>query len=277
VARLAPGTDVLRPRIVFSGGEGTDAAPRDAAAARLSDWSATRVAHALAPLSWLETASKDADMPSSVRGLAFRLFESGGALDRAEVEDVIGDLDDVGRQALSFLRIRVGRITVFVPALLKQEAIRLHAILRAIAAGEAPDGERRRPYQPHGAAGPIIEGLGWADYVAAGYRPAGRIAVRINAVETFAARAATARKAAGGRTFALTDELARVLGCRRVEVEPAIAALGFRRAAKAGSDGPSQWRLPGRRAEGRPPGEGASARPDPSIAALAAHFSGGAR
>jgi ATP-dependent RNA helicase SUPV3L1/SUV3 len=279
VARLARGSDVLRPLVSFAGGEGADQGARDAAAARLREWVGARIADGLTPLSWLATASRDAAMPSSVRGLAFRLYENGGALDRSDVEEEISSLDDVGREALAFLRIRVGRVTVFVPALLKQEAIRLHAILRAVAAGEGPEGERRAAYMPHGAAGPIFDGLDWADYVAASYRPAGRIAVRINALETFASRAATARKAAGGRTFALTDELARVLGCRRAEVEPALVALGFRRAARAHAEAHGQWRFPGRRLDRR----SGDRREDASeglargsIAALAAHWASGA-
>lgn len=267
VGRLTAGPSLLKPRAALAGGEGADPAAREAAEARLAQWIGDAIAADLTPLVRLGAAARDAATPSAVRGLAFQLVEAGGALDRGDAEAALAGLDDVGRRALSALRIRVGRVTVFVPSLMKGGAVRLHAILRRVQVGDGA-----RAYLPRGAAGPVHPGLDWADYVAAGYRPAGRIALRLTALETFAAQAAVARRAASGRAFALTPDLARALGCRATDVEPALAALGFRRVAKATAEAPSQWRPPGRRVERV---VAAPARDTP-FAALAAHWQGGA-
>ncbi|MFZ4603318.1 MAG: helicase-related protein [Caulobacterales bacterium] len=266
IGRLVAGAHLLKPRVVFNGGEGADASARDAAEARVQSWISAQIDQALGPLANLELAAREPAIPSAVRGLAFQLIEAGGALDRGEAETVLAGLDETGRRALSALRVRVGRLTVYLPSLLKQEAVRLNTLLRRV---QAADGARA--YLPRAAAAQVEAGRSWAEYVAAGYRPAGRVALRLAALETFAARAAAARRAAGGRAFALTTDLARILGCRAVDVEPALVALGFKRVAKATEDAPSQWRLPQRRGERVDPAAAMAA----PLAALAAHWSGG--
>ena len=244
VARIEGGGSLLRPRVVLLGAEGVASAERDVAAARLTRWLVDLAETHLAPLVGLEAATRDARSPSAVRGLAFQILEAGGALDRRAADPLLAGLDEAGRKALSALRLRVGRHTVYAPSLTKPHAARLHAVLRhAQSAGGA------RAYLPRGAVGQLQPGLSWGDCVAAGFRPVGRMALRIAAVERFAAEAARARRAAGGRAFALTPDLVRALGCRPADAEAVLAALGYRRLAKASETEPSQWRPGGQRSE----------------------------
>ena len=232
VARLEPNGDVLAPRVRLVGGDVGDPLAAAAAVQRIERWLADRVARDLAPLVRLRAALDERTLTGLARGLAFQLIEAGGALDRRASDASVAPLTAEDRAALSTLGVRIGRHSIFLPTLLKRRSARLHAILRAAAAPDPaglflPGEARSLPLDP---------ARSWASYAAAGYRPAGPRAVRLDALERMAGACRAAR--GRGRDFPPDAAIAATLGVDLPELERVLRALGYRRAAEG------RWRLP---------------------------------
>jgi ATP-dependent RNA helicase SUPV3L1/SUV3 len=230
VARIARGAALLRPAVNLIGAQTAQPLSRRRAAARIEAWIADEIARELWPLVGLEGAGRDPDLSAAVKGLAYRLFESGGALDRREAPF----LSRADRAALAKLGVQIGRHTIHAPTLFRPRARRLRASLAG--------GERFRPPRKALSA-PMQNGAGWADYAATGFRPCGDRAVRIDAIERLAA---IARKAVQGRDFPLDPAWAKLIGADPVVLGRVLKSLGYRRVANADAQGgaPERWRPP---------------------------------
>ncbi|MDX2234068.1 MAG: helicase-related protein [Hyphomonadaceae bacterium] len=238
VAMLETRAPLLSPAVRLIGGDLGDGLAAAAARHRIEAWLADALARDLAPLVQLNAAIEAGALKGMARGLAWQLIEAGGALDRRAAAAAVQPLTAEDRKALAALGVRVGRHSVFMPALLRGRAARLHAILRAAACPE-PAGL----FLPSTGAQslPVDPARSWGSYAAAGYRPAGPRAVRFDALERCAAALHAARE--GGRDFPLDPVHAQRLGCAAQDMEGVLQALGYRRT------GPARWRPP---SPGRP-------------------------
>lgn len=251
VARLAK-APVLKPRLDLIGGEHAQEHERAAARERLELWLARAVAHDLRPLAALETAWRDGRLPPDARGLAFRLIESAGALDRAH-ED-LEHMGEAGRAALRRHGVRLGRHSIFLPALVKPRAAHTLALLwRAAHPG--------RPHAvflaPPGALSVALEHpRGWGECAAAGFRPCGRFAVRLDIVERLA-------EALDAPAPPPEPQLARLIGRPARDLPGILGALGYRRVA-ATETAPAHWRRPPPKRRRQP-----AATPENAFSALA--------
>src|SRR5262249_39708927 len=153
---------------------------RDAARERLQFWLATAVATELKPLAALEAAWREGKLPAAARGLAFRLIENAGALDRAAQ----GEIDPTARTAPARLGVRSRRPRLHIPALIRPGPARLAAILQHYAAPDA-HGAVFLP-RPGALSAPLDRSRSWAECAAAGFRPFGRFACRFDGLERFA-------------------------------------------------------------------------------------------
>jgi len=241
VARIAPGAP-LKPRLELVGAEDAPERARAAALRRLQTWLSAQIARDLAQLAGLASAD---GVSGAARGLAFRLIESGGALDRRDAHDLVQALDPSGRSALSALGVYIGRRTIYVPRLIKPRPARLWSVLSAAAHGEPAFLPR-----PGAIVAPLDAVPPWRSLAAAGYRAAGRFAVRLDIVERLAAALAQ-------NTEPVDDAgLARILARPAAELPAILSALGFRRRAE-------RWESPPAPRQPRPPAR------DNAFAALA--------
>jgi ATP-dependent RNA helicase SUPV3L1/SUV3 len=227
VAKITPGAALLRPRIEALGGEAANPLNLRRAMARIEAWLSDEIARELWPLVRLEGAARDPAFSGAAKGLAFRLFESGGALDRREAPNIARN----DRAALAALGVRFGRHTIYAPALARPRALRLRDALGAV---------RFSPSR-RALSAPCDVALGWADYAVAGFRPCGRRAIRIDIVERLAGQARRAAQA--GRDFPVDAGWARLIGGDADDLAAALNALGYRRIG--GAEGaPERWRFP---------------------------------
>jgi ATP-dependent RNA helicase SUPV3L1/SUV3 len=235
-ARLIAGPSLLKPRLELIGAEAASPAERGAALERLELWLAQTIAAELAPLIALESAWREARVSGAARGVAFRLIEQSGALDCAELG--AGELTEDARADLRALGVRVGRHSVFLPALIKPKPARLLALLSRCARG-GHEADLFLP-RPGALSAEIERPLAWAEAAAAGYRPLGRVAVRFDRVEVLAAALARSESPAA------EAELARLVGRPARELGDVLGALGYRRLPAAeGEDGAApRWRAP---------------------------------
>ncbi|ANP46445.1 helicase-related protein [Candidatus Viadribacter manganicus] len=230
VAKLVHGAPVLKPRLELIGGEQASEFERNVARERLELWLAQLVAHDLRPLVALENAWRDGRLPPDARGLAFRLIENVGALDR--VGEDLGHMSETACNALRRHGVRLGQHTIFMPALVKPRAAHTLALLWRAA---FPDAGRSLFLARPGALSVVLnEKPTWGEGAAAGYRVCGRIAVRLDLIEKLA-------EALEAEAQPNDVTLARLIGRPVREIAGVLSALGYQQ-AQAQEGEPKRWR-----------------------------------
>jgi len=214
IARLVTGPDVLRPGVEPLASDLLAADQRERLRLRLAGWLEGYLTARLAPL----FAAREAKLTGAARGLAFQVAEALGSLPRRRVAEQIAHIGRDDRKALREMGLRIGRESVWVPALVKPAAAALRGLLWAIHAGVPmpPDGRMSVP---------LDESVPRAFYEVVGYRPLGPLAVRIDIVERLAAKAFALSRTG---PFAAGPELVTLCGCGAAEIAGVLAALGYR-------------------------------------------------
>ncbi|WGM30134.1 helicase-related protein [Brevundimonas sp. NIBR11] len=111
-------TDPFSPRVRLIGDLGPQAA-RDRAQRRIEAWLAAEAGRALRDLRRLKQAVESGALKGLPRGIAFRLLEAGGLIDRRDVERDLAALSQVERRTIRTFAIRVGQHSVWLPGALK--------------------------------------------------------------------------------------------------------------------------------------------------------------
>jgi len=223
VARLAGESDVMAPSARLLSSDLLPAQYRRRAELRLRRWLAEEIARELEPLAVLERAK----LGSAARGLVFRLREGLGSVPRARAAQQIGALTPDDRAALRRLGVRLGRDSVFLPALLKPRAVRLRALLWAA----RHPGIDATPPTPGRVSAPVRDGVPAGFYEAVGYRVIDGHAVRIDMLDRVAVQ--LLRLARKG-PFDLPPDIAPALGVGVPLAEAVVGVLGYRRRAEDG-------------------------------------------
>ena len=127
------------PRVRLIGDLGPQAT-RDRAQRRIEAWLAGEAGRTLRDLRRLRQAVETGALKGLPRGIAFRLIEAGGVIDRRDVERDLAALSQVERRTIKTFAIRVGAHSVWLPGVLKSRG---RVMAQAFAAGEAfrPTGE----------------------------------------------------------------------------------------------------------------------------------------
>ena len=207
-------TEPFSPRVRLIGDLGPQAA-RDRAQRRIEAWLAGEAGRALRDLRRLKQAIETGGLKGLPRGIAFRLLEAGGVIDRRDVERDLAALSQVERRTIKTFAIKVGTHSVWLPGVLKPRG---RVLSQAFAATE--------PFRASGQGlallpipAPSIRALS-----AFGRRAVGRWSVPIELLE----RLADLKQAAGKGDIApeaLTD-----LGLKSGDVGALLAALKSTRA-----------------------------------------------
>ena len=228
VGKLGKGPAALRPEITLVGQDLITPAMRPRLHDRLEAFVASRIETTLDPLLHLQRAVTrvgDGAVEGLARGLGYRLVEGFGALPRDEIAEDVRALDQSERGKLRTLGVRFGEYSVFIPALLKPAPARLLMLLRALHDGVEPNA-----FEPP-AAGltSVAVNADWplAMYYAAGFRPSGARAVRIDMIERLAQIIRTAREASGRQGFEATPQMMSLVGCSGEEFETVLDSLGY--------------------------------------------------
>ncbi|WP_439572414.1 helicase-related protein [Phreatobacter sp.] len=116
VSKLVPGEKALAPRVRILSDEQLTGEPRDRVQARLDLWVHAQIEKHLGPVTALE---KSEELTGLARGVAFRLSEALGVIERAKISDDVKQLDQEARAALRKLGVRFGAYHIYLPATLK--------------------------------------------------------------------------------------------------------------------------------------------------------------
>ncbi|WP_334162120.1 helicase-related protein [Phenylobacterium sp.] len=250
------GGQPFSPRVRLYGELGPDPA-RQRAARRLEAFAAGEAARRLGALRRLEAAIADGKIKGLARGIAYRLVENGGVLDRGAVRQEARQLSQVERRALRGLGVKLGAFSIFMPALLKPQA---RSLAQAYAARETPDwkpaeGLVRLPL-------PVPPARTLSAY---GLRAVRERGVPVEQLERLDELLREGPKLGGGAV--LTDQARDELGWSEGEAKDILRGLGFAPVNKPKDGQPIAWR---RRGDRQSVAAVETARPHSPFAALAA-------
>ena len=206
------GADPFSPQARLLGDLGP-APARERAKRRIEAWLAAEAGRALRDLRRLRQAVETGTLKGLPRGVAFRLIEAGGLIDRREVERDLAALSQVERRTLKAFAIRVGAHSVWLPGLMKPRA--RHFAQAFVGAPLIPATPGLLPAPPETPSPRTLS--------AHGLRLAGRWLAPVEALE----RMAELRAAGKGR---LSDEALAELGWTGDQARAVIAALKTERA-----------------------------------------------
>ncbi|WP_371832846.1 helicase-related protein [Mesorhizobium koreense] len=247
VATLTASDDALKPRVILLADEQLTGPARDKVAARAERFVNYQVESLLKPLNDLSTAEQLSGM---ARGIAFRLVENFGLLNRRDVAADVKALDQDARAALRRLGVRFGAYHIFVPALVKPGPAGLLTLLWALK-NDAKDRPGFGDVVQLLAAGrtSVVTDPAFdpAFYRLAGFRVLGRRAVRVDILERLAdlIRPALAWKAGtgvrpegafDGNAFTVTPAMMSILGAKAEDMEEILKGLGYRAEAKPAAE-----------------------------------------
>ena len=216
-AGVLAGGEPFRPRVRLLGELGHDAA-RQRAAHRLEAFVAGEAGRRLGGLRKLETAVADGRIKGLARGLAFRLIEAGGVLDRAQVRAEARALSQVERRMLRGLGVKLGAFSVYMPAMLRPDA---RLLTQVLAARHTP-GWRPAGYKPSRlpAQAPSPRAL-----AAFGLRAVRGLAVPVEQLERLDELLRAGVKQGGGVVF--SDQARDELGWSPDEAREILKGLGY--------------------------------------------------
>jgi ATP-dependent RNA helicase SUPV3L1/SUV3 len=247
VATLTSGDDALKPRVILLADEQLTGPARDHVAARAERFVNYQIESLLKPLIDLTNADQLSGM---ARGIAFRLVENFGLINRRDIAADVKALDQDARAALRRLGVRFGAYHIFVPALVKPGPAGLLTLLWAL----KNDAKDRTGF------GDVVQSLAAgrtsvvtdpefdpAFYRLAGFRVLGRRAVRVDILERLAdlIRPALAWKAGtgvrpegafDGNAFTVTPAMMSILGAKAEDMEEILKGLGYRAEAKPAAE-----------------------------------------
>ena len=231
VAKLQKGPAPLRPDVIVSGLSDISPNMRGRVEDRLKDFVSAKIEGLLGPLVALQTAANtegENALEGLAKGVAYRLVENFGATSRTQFGDDLKKIDQKERGKLRKLGMRFGEYTLFTPALLKPAPSALLVLLWALWMDRKP--KETVPPKAGLVSLEMSESLPHAYYYAAGYRPSGKRAVRIDMLERLAGLIRTARSEAKTREgFEATSQMMSLVGCSGEDFEAIMRSLGLRK------------------------------------------------
>lgn len=240
IARLVEGDDALKPRLVLLADDLLSAPDRERVQGRADLWLASRTETLLKPLFDLAASSQ---LNQQSRGIAFRLVENYGAIDRAAIADEVRALDQQARAGMRALGVRFGAYHIYVPALLKPAPSALLATCWALKNGglDQPGLAELVGLNASGRTSlPVDTTIPAPLYRIFGYSIAGNRAVRIDILERLADLirpliawrpspevTAPPEGAVAGNGFTVTVSMTSLLGCSGDDFSSVLRALGY--------------------------------------------------
>ncbi|MBA3677839.1 MAG: helicase [Sphingosinicella sp.] len=227
VARLGRGKNLLSPRVHLDRRiDRVSERGREAVIERLKRWLRGQAERSLGPLRAAGLAAQDPKTSPEVRSILALLVDEGGVIKREAVASPLAALDRDQRRAITRLRVRIGALDLFIPDILKPEARRWRAALKAVAAGETMPALPPQssvalpaPTDPHDRI--LLSRLG--------FRAAGPQWLRVDMVERLARHAHEART--GKQAKVVDQALITSLDLKPETVARLMRDIGFRPAA----------------------------------------------
>ncbi|WMS45054.1 helicase-related protein [Acuticoccus sp. MNP-M23] len=242
IGKVSATDDTLKPAAVLLADDTLSPAAREKVQGRLAQWLAAHIEGLLKPLFDLRNADA---LDGGARGLAYRISEGLGSVERGAVAEEAKALDQAARAGLRTLGVRFGAYHIFVPALLKPAPSQLLALLWALKEADL-DVAGLQEVPQLSASGrtsiPVDPEIPAALYGVVGFRVCGPRAVRIDILERLAdqirplvawrpgpdAGEPPAGAVPSGGAFLVTVTMTSLLGCSGDDFAAVLGSLGYR-------------------------------------------------
>jgi ATP-dependent RNA helicase SUPV3L1/SUV3 len=238
VGKLVAAEEALKPRVRIIADEQLTGAPRDSVQERLDRWLKAHIDKLLGPLFQLANTE---DVAGLARGVAFRLAEALGVIERGQISDDVKSLDQPARASLRKYGVRFGAYHIYVPALLKPAPRVLATQLYALKHDETQGLDVIQNLAASGRTSIAADKTINTDlYRIAGFKVCGERAVRVDILERLAdlIRPALAWRpgspgprpaaAADKFGFTVTAAMTSLAGCSGDDFASVLRALGYR-------------------------------------------------
>jgi ATP-dependent RNA helicase SUPV3L1/SUV3 len=225
------GLPLLSPRARLLGELGP-ASVRERAERRLDAFLAAEVDRHLAALRKLERALAGSELRGLPRGLAHRLLEACGVLDKRPLDPELKALSQAERRTLKALGVRIGAFSLYLPAMLRPEAI---ACARALSPGGWRGDLARLAALPSPA--PSTREL-----AASGLRAVGGFTVPVEMLERLDELLRTEQRPGG---VVLTEAALETLGWTTAQASAVLRALDYTPAIRPKAGAPIIWKRRG--------------------------------
>ena len=126
IARLLPGNDYLSPNFTLVVDDIIEQNPKQKLNDFIQKWLNSKISDVLKSLIDLKNIKED---KSSIKALAYQLYENNGVLKREQVSDYLKNLEQIDRKVLRELGVKFGRYHVFLYQLIKPDAVSLRTLL----------------------------------------------------------------------------------------------------------------------------------------------------
>ncbi|MEM9762544.1 MAG: helicase-related protein, partial [Pseudomonadota bacterium] len=219
IGRVVKGDGVLAPKVEVFVDDIAEATVSEKVERRLSHWLDRRVKALFEPMLAMQA---DETVTGLARGVAFQIGEAMGVLPRREIAD---DIKALGQEERALLRkhgVRFGQHHIFMPALLKPAPTRLRLVLWGL--WEGLDELPPPPPAGHVTVPAGEDGASAVHYTKAGYRLAGKRAVRIDMLERLADMIRPLDQRAG---FEATPDMLSITGCTLEQFSELMQGLGY--------------------------------------------------
>lgn len=242
VAKLASGPDALSPTYVLLADDLLAGPAKEKVDTRLTLWIKAQIETLLKPIIELRDA---ADLEGIAKGVAFRLVEALGTVERQQIAEDVKALDQTMRATLRKYGVRFGAYHVFMPLMLKPAPAALVAQLWALK-HDTVDPSVLTSLAQLSLSGrtsiPVDTTIPKALYRNVGYRVCGTRAVRIDILERLAdlIRPLIAWKPLdpsvtppsgaipNGGGFTVTVAMTSLVGCAGEDFSAILKSLGYR-------------------------------------------------
>lgn len=221
VAEIKKGEAVLSPTCSLVENPVTEGKDKDVVLKFIQEWLGRYIAEALAPLSNL----KADDIPEGApRDIALKLYEALGVIPRADLQDLIAQMDEDQRNSLRSKKIRFGPLLVYLPELNKPAAVKLRALLLAL----FNDKDLPAEVPADGIVSFSVEGkeLDKAYYQSIGYPIYGPRSIRVDMLDRVIC--AVYDTAKNGK-FMAQHQMAEWLGSNIVDLYAVLEAMGHKK------------------------------------------------
>ncbi len=126
IAKLSVGNDYLNPNFDLIVDDIIDLNPKQKLNEYISKWLNSKINSVLKSLIDLKNIKEN---NSSIKALAYQLYENNGVLKREQVSEYLKNLEQNERRILRELGVKFGRYHVFLHQLIKPEAVSLRTLL----------------------------------------------------------------------------------------------------------------------------------------------------
>ena len=126
IAKLLPGKDYLEPELALIIDDIVEIPEKKKLSDYLEKWLSEKIRFVLKSLIELKDLKEN---NSSIRALAYQLYENNGVLKRENVSEYLKNLEQKERKILRNLGVKFGRYHIFLFKLLKPEAVSLRILL----------------------------------------------------------------------------------------------------------------------------------------------------